>query len=430
MTALRRITSAFTLIELLVVVAIIAILAAMLLPALAAAREKARRSSCTNNMSQMGKAMAAYTSDFGEYMPSWTGWIHGPGPPSWTWCRSGASQETPTWTSPCTWPSHNSGYPRRPQETMDTLFAGKPGDIPVRSNGTYISSLRVIASGTKNTLTHPAGGMTWNKGVLNMAPQGLGMLLTTGYISDAAVLYCPSSKGMNFDTDRTKAWGIDQWRTLGGRDANTLMYGDFAALGVSGATEANVLSSYNYRNTPLCIWGSWHVWEDRTARVKLPGTRPTVYGGMCAPYFRTQRALRGRALVVDTFSKGGMTDGLGQSVAAILESNYYGQPIEKSREIAGFGFQHHREGYNILYGDGSAKWYGDPQQKIIWHTQGQDTRTFAGTWYVSQLRNNYYYGHDFSSSSSYTIDHYYQSHSSNAVWHELDEVGGVDVGVK
>jgi prepilin-type N-terminal cleavage/methylation domain-containing protein len=405
--------AAFTLIELLVVIAIIAILAALLLPALAAAREKARRTACINNLKQIGISLASYSSDYSEYFPSWHGW-RDPGDGAWA-----------------------TGGTAGLKEFADQ-YVGKGGQTPVNVESNRMSHYACIGNINQNVALNLVADDPKTATMVNMVPNGIGILLTTGYMGEAKVYYCPSSAGMlgdNPNPSNQGRTGLEAWKTAGGFDADAFHYGDWTGTPLYANGQA-VWSHYAYRNVPLDVYSGWASTLDDTYRV--PNIKPRLNARRFQPLFRTVKELGTRAIVTDTFSKGTSYDASGIQV-----SSMDGKAIEESRAIVGMGIAAHRDGYNILYGDGRAQFYGDPQEAILWHTQGGEVDETARTtiyWRLganstvanNQTRNKF--GDHRGTIGRTTggalengsMGHLYR-HTNLAVWHDFDVHGGVDV---
>jgi hypothetical protein len=216
-----------------------------------------------------------------------------------------------------------------------------------------------------------------------MAPSGLGFLVGGGYIKDARAFYCPSVGGtMPKDTGYYSpgynvAWpysldpvagikaatSIAALQAAGGYDAQALGCGNWSMFTGCDGFDGNcwngyaVQCDYNYRNTSLSAIqstvtaGGGNAWPSFT--VLLGYTKPMVPIDVGGPPFKTSKTLNGRAIVTDSFNRN--NSGNRGNPASVFALNY-----------PGFGVYGHKDGYNCLYGDWSAKWYGDPKQTLIW----------------------------------------------------------------
>jgi hypothetical protein len=254
-----------------------------------------------------------------------------------------------------------------------------------------VSCFRTIFTGNiNNTGTSPG---TTTTGQMNLGPVGLGYLALGNYIGDCSVFYCPTaSTGMPtpgccslaaaaagapdswyLDPPRIAAHNISDLKTYsyGGKlDALSIMRGNYNGLtanvlnvgtasGYDGASDSSgatlganqnaVLSQYAYRDVPWSPnptlangWGPAYPLYLRPYYVS-PALIFTSVDEM-GPLFKTQKILGGRALAADAFGKNGF----------------------ESASWAGPGYYGHRDGYNVLYGDWSTHWWGDPLQKFIW----------------------------------------------------------------
>ena len=309
---------ALTLIEILVVLAVIGILAAILLPALGRVRENARRGFCLNNLNQFGKALTLYQNVFGEYLPSAPGW--------------GVSPSAYSLSGMTLYPyAGHQGLSRH----MIVGYGGEDADA-------------------ENNLV---------PGKLNFVPVGLGALVAREDI-DTRLLICRSMQSGVSTAYGPAAYPYDPAMpvNLGNAPGKPLVTADGRKLNhvptAGGKTVTAVLSSYSYRNTPFYSRrtpanapSGWTYTADEpsladhsspgqpwVAEWALEGPRPEVRVPFMCPPWKTGKRLGGRAICADTFDA---------------------TPAQPC--LMRF---HHRDGLNVLYGDGHAGWFSDDADRF------------------------------------------------------------------
>lgn len=423
--------SAFTLIELLVVIAIIAVLAALLLPALAAAREKARRSSCMSQLKQMAVGLESYTSDYSQYFPCWAaygGEVGGLVPTD-----TGYDMYYPTtWDDGWVANAKVSGQRIR---TNDIQYSASGWGEMSSYYGPIVRNRTIFLgdTGPSRLRTDPRPSPT--AGCLNMAPQGMGYLVSGGYVQDARVFYCPSAAGtmpatMTSYGRGNAATSVKDLMRAGGTVKDSIMFGDWSWLSywhTSYAPLRAVLCDYAYRDNPVGLAAdgsedpanSGYIGKVRTFLVG--GTTPAVTSQIAAAAFKTTKLLGTRALAADSFGRGVA----GDDSLADFQTN----PI-------GDGSYAHRDGYNVLYGDWHAAWYGDPQQRFTWWQYNRNTvpnpghstnrsvhfnmcnTTATGVSWWTKVDGSYW---------TYNSLSWGQDNLGNTgAWHLLDQAAGVD----
>jgi hypothetical protein len=238
------------------------------------------------------------------------------------------------------------------------------------------------------------------------------------------------------------ATSLTHIKNTGGWDAHAIMYGDWSWYisihpSNQGYTDAyayrgkELLCNYAYRGMPVITDFAYPTWGSGSLQtlanlhtaVYIGRTNPNVTAEVGCPAFKTQKILGGRALVSDAFER---TWG---------ETGYWQGPMHP-----GVGVLAHRDGYNVLYGDWSAKWYGDPQQRLIWwpefywamytggvamwNVDGTSSALYSYDWRVPGGADDLGWGTVYY--NDFTRPGTYDTNDGACVWHLLDVSAGMD----
>jgi prepilin-type N-terminal cleavage/methylation domain-containing protein/prepilin-type processing-associated H-X9-DG protein len=166
---LRR--PAFTLVELLVVIAIIGILIALLLPAVQAAREAARRSECTNNLKQIGLGLHLHHDQNRKFPPGGVASPQTVHDSTWITAILRYIEQT-SLDDQIDWLNHNFGSATHPVQKVTLTLFHCPSDVRPKPNDTYPPLARgnYVANNGIGPMAEWAGGprMTREGGVFYM----------------------------------------------------------------------------------------------------------------------------------------------------------------------------------------------------------------------------------------------------------------------